>query len=124
MDTKVTQPFVMRLNREISRLLGEAGVKREGIAQVLCTGSHATLPTIQAWLQKQLPQARWVGPGAQANAMETGANAGFDAELDAGFDAEFDAEFVSHRIAYGLANLPVYAQVLDRPQQQYSDYFC
>lgn len=113
MDTKVIQPFVMRLNRELNRLFGEAGISADGINQILCTGSHATLPAIQTWLQETLPQARLVGDlQDQAGVQESGVETTDDG-----------AAFLEHRVAYGLVSLPVYAQVLDRAQQQYSDYF-
>ncbi len=111
MDTKVIQPFVMRLNRELNRLFSEAGVSSTGITQILCTGSHATLPAIQTWLQETLPQARLVGD--LQNQFE-------NSDVDATDDSPI---FLEHRVAYGLVSLPVYAQVLDRAQQQYSDYF-
>ncbi len=99
MDTKVTQPFVIRLNRELNRLFSEAGVVAEGITQVICTGNGITQPAIGQWLKQKLPQARFIQSERQ---ME---------------------KLIDHRIAYGLVSLPLYPQVLDRNTQQYSDYF-
>ena len=129
LDTKVTQPFILKLNRELNHLLGEAELEIDSIAQVLCTGSGDTLGAIQQWLGEKLPQAQLITDGADAFASrETTSNAGSAASPDQANpdQAHPDSgrpDYSSHRIAYGLATLPLYPQLLDRKGQQYSDYF-
>lgn len=129
LDTKVTQPFLLRLNREVNHLFSEAGLVGETIAQVICTGEGATRPAILQWLGQKLPQARIVGdsPGPAATlaaAPGTDAATGETALGDASASLHRNRPpYATHRLAYGLASLPLYSQVLDRKGQQYSSYF-
>ena len=115
LDTKVTQPFILKLNREVNHLLSDAELELDSIAQVLCTGSGETLGAIQQWLSEKLPQAQVVTDGIESSAQrEPGSGDGSETVRP---------DYRSHRIAYGLATLPLYPQLLDRKGQQYSDYF-
>ena len=109
LDTKVTQPFLLRLNREVNHLLSEAELELDSIAQVLCTGSGDTFGAIQQWLGEKLPQAQVMLDGSEESRVALAETSRPD--------------FASQRIAYGLATLPLYPQLLDRNVQQYSDYF-
>ena len=127
LDTKVTQPFLLKLNREVNQLLGEAELELDSIAQVLCTGNGETLGAIQQWLGEKLPKAQVITDGADvAERSESGAVVSSAAGPNAGPNAVPNVgrpNYRSHRIAYGLATLPLYPQLLDRKGQQYSDYF-
>ena len=116
LDTKVTQPFILKLNREVNHLLDEAELELDSIAQVLCTGSGETLVAIQQWLGEKLPQAQVITDGMDAAERQEAGSASRP-------DVVSRPGYASHRIAYGLATLPLYPQLLDRKGQQYSDYF-
>lgn len=110
LDTKVTQPFLLRLNREINHLLAQSGLSGESITQVICSGDPTTRPAILHWLAEKLPQARIVDDT-------------LNPETPAKATPGDCPSYLSHRLAYGLASLPLYPQVLDRSAQQYSGYF-
>ena len=99
LEMQVQLPFLRRLNREFNALLVETGVPVEAINQALCTGGAAGIPAIARWLRQKLPSAAIVqdNPANRSPACS--------------------------RVAYGLATLPLFPQVLDLPRQQYNDYF-
>ncbi|MEB3338501.1 MAG: hypothetical protein VKJ46_13625, partial [Leptolyngbyaceae bacterium] len=102
LEGKVFIPFIQRLNRELNTLLAYTGVSAQGINQVVCTGGTATLGAIARWLRQKLPNATIVQDTYTSNTPNASG---------------------CSRVAYGLATLPLYPQVLDLPRQQYGDYF-
>lgn len=96
LDTRVIQPFIQQLNRVLKALLIETGMSEQGIYQVFCLGGSAALKNLHQWLQKSLPLATLI--------QDTDSSVG-------------------NWVAAGLATLPLYPQLLNRTQQQYSDYF-
>ncbi|MDJ1180740.1 hypothetical protein PJF56_17920 [Roseofilum sp. BLCC_M91] len=100
LEIKVFVPFLRGLNREINRLFTRTGVAPQAVRQMLCTGGSASLPAIARWLRQKLPSAAIIQdrtPQGQPPKCS--------------------------RVAYGLANLPLYPQVLNSVRHQYSDYF-
>ena len=100
LEMKVLLPFLRLLNREFNTLLARTGVATQGINQAICTGGTASIPAIARWLRQKLPSA--------AILQDT---------------YPMDRPPVCSRVAYGLATLPLYPQILDFKRQQYSDYF-
>ncbi|MBW4557421.1 MAG: hypothetical protein KME59_16055 [Trichormus sp. ATA11-4-KO1] len=101
LENQVFVPFVRRLNRELNKLLVARGIPTEAINQVLLTGGVASLEVVHNWLRQKLPNAKiiqdlYLGDNGAPNCS---------------------------RVAYGLAMLPLYPQVLEEPRQQYTDYF-
>ncbi len=105
LEQKVLIPFVQQLNRELNHLLSHKGISSVGINQAICTGGNGTWPTFSRWLRQKLP-----------NALIT---------QDSPVLYENQDNNHSHcsRLAWGLAVLPLYFQVLDVSRHQYSDYF-
>jgi len=100
LEMKVFVPFLRALNREINRLFVKTGVAPQAIRQALCTGGSASLVAIARWLRQKLPSAAIIQdrtPQGQPPKCS--------------------------RVAYGLANVPLYPQVLNTVRHQYSDYF-
>lgn len=115
LESKVLIPFAQRLNRELNALLSQVGMSPVGVEQAICTGGTASWPAIARWLRQKLPNAIIIQ----------------EQQRDAG-GWEFGEWVPSQtpslkskigRVAWGLASLPLYPQVLDGPRQQYSDYF-
>ncbi|MDX2098017.1 MAG: hypothetical protein SFW36_09605 [Leptolyngbyaceae cyanobacterium bins.59] len=102
LESKVFLPYLQRLNRELNALTTRIGIAPPAIRQVICTGGTASLPAIGRWLNQKLPQATIVQ----------------DTYLQSSTTPS-----TCSRIAYGLATLPLYPQVLDLARHQYSDYF-
>lgn len=100
LEMQVQLPFLRRLNREFNAMLAETGVPVEAINQALCTGGAAAIPAIARWLRQKLPSAAIIQDTYPATRSP-----------------------VCSRVAYGLATLPLFPQVLDLPRQQYNDYF-
>jgi hypothetical protein len=96
LEVRVIQPFIQQLNRLLKELLIKTGMSEQGIYQVFCIGGTATLEPLQKWLQQSLPLATLI--------QNSDSSAG-------------------SWVAVGLATLPLYPQVLNRLQQQYSNYF-
>lgn len=96
LETKVFLPFVQSLNQQLNRLVIKTGISQPKIYQVFCTGGTTALGTLQNWLRQKLPKASIIQDADSPNGS---------------------------CVATGLASLPLYPQVLDRCQQQYSDYF-
>lgn len=95
LENRVITPFVQRLNREFNTLLARLGIPVEGIAQAICTGGTALLPSLSNWLRQKLPNAKII----------------YQSDAQVG------------KVAMGLAVLPMYPELFDRTRQQYSDYF-
>ncbi len=96
LEVRVIQPFIQQLNRLLKELLIKTGMSEQGIYQVFCIGGTATLEPLQKWLQQSLPLASVI----QNSDSSSGS-----------------------WVAAGLATLPLYPQVVNRLQQQYSNYF-
>lgn len=96
LETKVMQPLIQQLDRILNALMIETGISQQGIYNVFWVGGSAASGTLTQWIQQRLPEATFIQ----------------------------DADSVTQNwIAAGLAALPLYPQVLNRSQQQYSDYF-
>ncbi|NEP57729.1 MAG: hypothetical protein F6K31_12010 [Symploca sp. SIO2G7] len=96
LEAKVLQPFLEQLNQKINNLLSKTGISEQGVYQAFCIGGTANWQLIPKWLQAKLPNATLIK----------------DSDSPTG-----------SWVATGLATLPLYPQVLNRNQQQYSDYF-
>ena len=96
LEVKVLLPFIQQLNRELNALLIATKISDQAIHQVFCIGGTTVFKTLQKWIQQKLPNATII--------------------------QEADSPTGSW-VATGLATLPLYPKVLNRFQQQYSDYF-
>jgi hypothetical protein len=96
LEVKVVLPFIQQLNRELNALLIATKISDQAIHQVFCIGGTTVFKTLQKWIQQKLPNATIIQ----------------DADSPTG-----------SWVATGLATLPLYPKVLNRFQQQYSDYF-
>ena len=95
METRVIEPFIQQLHQGLKTLMIETGLSEAKIQHVVCVGD-AISGRLEKWIRDKLPDASIV----QASNLST-----------------------NFWVAAGLANLPLYPQVLNRTQQQYSDYF-
>ncbi|NEQ48575.1 MAG: hypothetical protein F6K11_00345 [Leptolyngbya sp. SIO3F4] len=100
LENLIFLPYVQRINRYLNVLLSHQNVDAQSIKQVICTGGSASLPAIARWLRQKFPNATII--------QDT-----YASELPQSCS----------RVAYGLANLARYSQVLNVTRQQYSDYF-
>ncbi|MFZ4639896.1 MAG: hypothetical protein ACOYMP_05785 [Nodosilinea sp.] len=100
LEDRIILPYIQRLNGQMNRLLSQANLSTQGINQVICTGGTASLPRIARWLRQKFPNATIVQDTYQSDRPPS-----------------------CSRVAYGLANLARYPQVLDRNRHQYSDMF-
>ena len=103
LERQVIMPFLQKLNQALNTLLSQAGLLGQSVVQVICTGGTAGCLSLQQWFLQKLPHATLIK----------------DTHVSTGNYAET----AWLRVATGLATLPFYPQVLDQPQQQYSDYF-
>lgn len=105
LEQKIFIPFIQQLNRELNHLFSTQGISPIRISQAICTGGNGTWPTFSRWLRQKLP-----------NALIT---------QDSPHDQNHRDNNYSNcsRLAWGLAVLPLYFQVLDMSRHQYSDYF-
>jgi hypothetical protein len=91
-----------------------------GINQAICTGGMGPWPEIARWLRQKLPNAIVV----QDQELEVERDI-FDIH-NSGLNSNSQSTNFSGKIglvAGGLASLPLYPQILDVSQQQYSDFF-
>lgn len=100
LEMKVFVPFLRALSREVNRLFSQTGIAPQGIRQALCTGGSASLTAIARWLRQKLPSAAIIQDRIPQGQLPK-----------------------CSRVAYGLANLPLFPQVLNGVRHQYSDYF-
>ena len=100
LETKVFLPYIQRINRQINALLGQTGMEAESVRQVVCTGGSASLSAIARWLRQKFPNATII--------QDT-------------YSGEYSNS--CSRVAYGLANVCNYPDVIDSNRHQYSDYF-
>lgn len=134
LESQVFLPFIQRLNRELNVLLSQTGLPTQAINQAICTGGTASLSAIARWLRQKLPNATIVQDTYQGDRSSNLADraVGQPDENDGATTADTtelggvalgDRLVSCSRVAYGLATLPLYPQVLDLPRQQYGDYF-
>ena len=100
LETKVFLPYIQRINRQVNALLGQSELSAESVKQVICTGGSASLSAIARWLRQKFPNATII--------QDT-------------YSGEYSNS--CSRVAYGLANLCHYPNVIDGNRHQYSDYF-
>ena len=100
LESRVLVPYIQRLNQQLNALLSQTGLASQGINQVVCTGGNASFNAIAKWLRQKFPNATIIQDTYPSNRPHT-----------------------CSRVAYGLANLCRYPQLLDVPRHQYSDYF-
>ncbi len=120
LESLVLVPFVQQLNRELNALLSRAGMSPAGIDQAICAGGMGGWAAIARWLRQKLPNAIVV----QDRDLEV------DRDISQIHNSKLTSVFQSTNIsgksslvACGLASLALYPQILDVPQQQYSDFF-
>ena len=112
-------PFVQQLNRELNALLSRAGMSPAGINQAICAGGMGAWPAIARWLRQKLPNAIVVQD------QEFESDRDISQLHNSAFNSVFKPTNISAkfgRVACGLASLALYPQILDVPQQQYSDF--
>jgi len=119
LESQVFLPYIQRLNRELNALLAQTGLSAQTVNQALCTGATASLPAIARWLREKLPNAT-ITQDTYVNPT-VGLPRSF--KLTTPQSGTWQTVTACSRIAYGLATLPLYPQVLDLPHQQYSSYF-
>ncbi|MGB3510459.1 MAG: hypothetical protein WBA93_14730 [Microcoleaceae cyanobacterium] len=118
LETKVLEPFIKQLNRELNNFFSRVGMSPVGINRAICTGGGGVWNAIPRWLRQKLPNAIIAQDGIfQMPNVELGQESGQE------LDSIQDIKLMIGRVAYGLATLPLYPQIVDIPQQQYSDYF-
>ncbi len=100
LEAKVFAPYIQRLNRLTSALLNQKPLSAQSIKQVICTGGAASLGVISDWLRQKFPNATII--------QDT-------------YSGEYSNS--CSRVAYGLANLCHYPDVLDADRHRYNDYF-
>jgi len=116
LESEVFLPFVKRLNEGLKELLDQTGFIPQTINQVICTGGTASLPAIARWLRQKLPNATII--------QDTYAPEQVIPHLLPSGVAHFTPTApLCSQVAYGLAVLPLYPNVIDLPRQQYGDYF-
>ncbi|AFZ07379.1 hypothetical protein Osc7112_2982 [Oscillatoria nigro-viridis PCC 7112] len=120
LESLVLVPFVQQLNRELNALLSRAGMSPAGINQAICAGGMGGWAAIARWLRQKLPNAIVV----QDRELE-GDRDIFEIHNSALNSVSQSTNFSQKmgRVACGLASLPLYPQILDVSQQQYSDFF-
>jgi hypothetical protein len=112
LETHIILPFIQQLNRHLNALMIEAGLSEQGIYQAVCVGGTAGLGALEKWLEQKLPKAAIV-PDLHE----------FAHNKKAKFSSKLSTYKTDSWVATGLATLPLYPQLLNRSQQQYSDYF-
>ncbi len=105
LERLVLVPFIHQLNSELNHTLAQAGISSIGINQAICLGGNGVWQGLNRWLRQKLPNAVILPDAASESAKET------------------DVLSLPIQTAMGLATLPLYPQVLDRPRHQYNDYF-
>ncbi|MBE9078828.1 hypothetical protein IQ241_16260 [Romeria aff. gracilis LEGE 07310] len=100
LESRIFLPYIQRIKRHLNILLSQQGLSAQAVKQVICTGGSASLAALARWLRQKFPNATII--------QDT-------------YSGSFPNS--CSRVAYGLANLARYPQVLDVHRQQYSDYF-
>ncbi len=120
LESLILVPFVQQLNRELNALLSRAGMSPAGINQAICAGGMGAWPAIARWLRQKLPNAIVVQD--QELEVDRDISVIHNSELNS-VSQSTDFSRKSNVVACGLASLALYPQILDVPQQQYSDFF-
>lgn len=106
LGSEVILPYVQKLNRELNTLLKQTQTPVSSVQQILCTGGTASIAAIARWLRQKFPNATIL--------QDT-----YTRPI-----ALYDHSFAScSRVAYGLAVLPLYAQLLNTIPQQNGAYW-
>ncbi len=122
LETKVLEPFVQQLNQELNNFLSKVGISPVGINRAICTGGSGCWRAIAQWLRQKLPNAIIVQDAKfESENLELGHEN--EQRSDNCLSQIEDIKLTIGRVAYGLAILPLYPQIVDIPQQQYNDYF-
>ncbi len=100
LEIQIFLPYLQRLNRELNALLSQAGVVPAQIRQVICTGGTGAIGAMTRWLRQKLPNAT-ILQDTQPNPAQPSCS----------------------RVAYGLALVSLYPQVIATDRQIYSDCF-
>lgn len=100
LEMKVVLPYLQRLNHALNSLLSQAGVVPAQIRQVICTGGTGAIGAMTRWLRQKLPNAT-ILQDTQPKPSQPGCS----------------------RVAYGLAFIPLYPQVIAPKRQPYSEVF-
>ncbi|OCR02842.1 hypothetical protein BCD67_16320 [Oscillatoriales cyanobacterium USR001] len=110
LESKVLVPFVQQLNREVNTLLSRVGMSTVAINQAICVGGNGSWLGISRWLRQKLPNAIVIRDR--------------DTNIDTNIkDISPSLKSKIGWVAWGLATLPLYPQILDTSRHQYSDYF-
>ncbi|MDJ0518391.1 MAG: hypothetical protein QNJ74_19770 [Trichodesmium sp. MO_231.B1] len=122
LETKVLEPFVQQLNQELNNFLSKVGISPVGINRAICTGGSGCWRAIAQWLRQKLPNAIIVQDAKfESENLELGHEN--EQRSDNCLSQIEDIKLTIGRVAYGLAILPLYPQIVDIPQQKYNDYF-
>jgi len=122
LESKVLAPFVKQLNQELNNFLSKVGISPVGINRAVCSGGSGCWGAIARWLRQKLPNAIIVQDGVvESENVELGEK-NYQGSDNCLSEIE-DIKLTIGRVAYGLAILPLYPQIVDKPQQQYNDYF-
>ena len=122
LETKVLEPFVQQLNQELNNFLSKVGISPVGINRAICTGGSGCWKAIARWLRQKLPNAIIVQDAkVESENVELGQEN--EQRSDNYLSQIEDIKLTIGRVAYGLAILPLYRQIVDIPQQKYNDYF-
>lgn len=111
----VIEPFIQQLNQQLNALIIQTGLSDQEIFKVIFVGGTANLESLKNWIQQKLPNATLVQATPNSNLQQRNENPTPNLSL-----STFKAECW---VAAGLATLPLYPQILNRSQHQYSDYF-
>ncbi len=112
LETNIILPFIQQLDRQLNALMIEAGLSEQGIYQAVCVGGTTGLGALEKWLQEKLPNAAIVPDYHEFVHNKKGK-----------LFSKLTTYKTDSWVATGLATLPLYPQLLNRSQQQYSDYF-
>ena len=104
LERLVLVPFINQLNAELNTVIVQAGISSIGINQTICVGENGNWISLNRWLRQKFPNAILLKKPHQ------------EPEI-------VNQQFDQIQVAIGLANLPLYPQVLDRSRHQYRDYF-
>lgn len=122
LETKVLEPFVKQLNQELNNFLSKVGISPVGINRAICTGGSGCWRALAQWLRQKLPNAIIVQDAkVESENVELGQEN--EQRSDNCLSQIEDIKVTIGRVAYGLAILPLYPQIVNIPQQQYNDYF-
>ena len=117
LESKVLVPFVQQLNKELNTLFAQLAMSPAAINQAICTGGTSYWPALSRWLRQKLPNAIIL----RDNPSETA-----EMVLERLYNLPANVENLNSktsRVAYGLATLGLYPQILENARHQYNDYF-